>query len=260
MSVKRIIPCLDVDNGKLVKSVKFQGTREIGDPVEMARRYNSEGADELCFMDMGATSKNRSTLFDVVRKVADEISIPFCVGGGIRSLNDLSEAIKAGADKVSLCSAALARPALLSEMAEAYGSKCVVLAIDAKRVTASGAPRWHAFSHAGRNDTGKDVVEWAVEAVKLGASEIVLNSMDADGTCEGYDLELCRAVSNAVQVPVIASGGAGSLEQIADVLLNTNVDAALIASILHFGKTSIPEIKQYARSKGIPVMGTEGKR
>ena len=267
MQAKRIIPCLDVDDGRVVKGIKFGEIRDAGDPVELARRYNDGGADELAFLDIGATHKSRSTLLDAVRKVAAEIFIPLCVGGGIRSLDDMRAAMNAGADKVSVCSSALKRPQLLSEMAAAYGSQCVMLSIDAKRC-GSGGLRWNAFSGGGRIDTGIDAVEWAARAVELGAGEILVNSIDADGTGAGYDLELTRRILNAVPVPVIASGGAGNLEQIAGVLLSTaspemdvpltpdnapGADAALVASLLHFGKTTIKEIKQYAQSKGITV-------
>ena len=252
--LKRIIPCLDVDEGRVVKGIKFEDLEDAGDPVEFARRYNAQGADELAFLDIGATVKSRTTLLDVVRKVTAEISIPLCVGGGIRTVEDMTKTIEAGAAKVSTCSSALARPGLLSEMAAAHGSRCVVLAIDAKRVSArDGIIRWNAFSKGGRIDTGIDAVEWAKKAAELGAGEIMLNSIDADGTEAGYDLELCAAISKAVPIPVIASGGAGSLEQIALVLKETGVDAALVASMLHFGKTTVPEIKKYLESKGIGV-------
>jgi cyclase len=250
MKHKRIIPCLDVDDGRVVKGIKFEGIREVGDPVELARRYSDDGADELAFLDIGATHKSRATLLDVVRKVAAEISIPLCVGGGIRSLDDMREAMSAGAGKVSVCSSALQRPPLLREMADAYGSQCVVLSIDAKRI---GEKRWNAFSHGGRTDTGIDAIEWAMQAVELGAGEILVNSIDADGTGGGYDLELLRRVINAVPVPVIASGGAGSLDQIAGVLLSTGADAALVASMLHFGKTTVREIKKHAETMGVCV-------
>jgi cyclase len=274
MQAKRIIPCLDVDDGRVVKGVKFKGIQDAGDPVELARRYNDDGADELTFLDIGATYKSRETLLDVVKKVAAEVFIPLCVGGGIRTLDDMRDAMNAGADKVSVCSAALKRPELLREMANAYGSQCVVLSIDAKRVESGNALRWNAFSHGGRNDTGIDAIEWAVKAVELGAGEILLNSIDADGTGAGYDLELNRRVLNAVPVPVIASGGAGTLEQIAAVLLSTassemdgavahnappkenaapGADAALVASLLHFGITTITEIKRFVESKGVCV-------
>jgi cyclase len=268
MQAKRIIPCLDVDDGRVVKGIKFKGIVDAGDPVELARRYNDDGADELTFLDIGASYKSRATLLDVVSKVAAEVFIPLCVGGGIRKLGDMRDAMNAGADKVSVCTSALSRPELLREMAEAYGSQCVVLSIDAKRVGSGGGLRWNAFSHGGRTDTGIDAIEWAVRAVELGAGEILLNSIDADGTGGGYDLELTRRILNAVPVPVIASGGAGTLDQIAQVLLGTSspekpqgiapdeapgADAALVASLLHFGKTTIREIKKHAEAKGVCV-------
>ncbi|MDR3334094.1 MAG: imidazole glycerol phosphate synthase subunit HisF [Treponema sp.] len=268
MQAKRIIPCLDVDDGRVVKGIKFKGIQDAGNPVELARRYNDEGADELTFLDIGASYKSRATLLDVVRIVAVEVFIPLCVGGGIRRVEDMREAMNAGADKVSVCTSALQNPGLLREMARAYGSQCVVLSIDAKRSgdDAEGKPVWHAFSHGGRTDTGLDAIQWAIQAVELGAGEILLNSIDADGTGTGYDLELTRRMLEAVPVPVIASGGAGNLDQIANVLLPPrgtlepgsdelwgNADAALVASMLHFGKTTIPEIKKYAESKGVCV-------
>jgi cyclase len=266
MQAKRIIPCLDVDDGRVVKGIRFKGIQDAGDPVELARRYNDDGADELTFLDIGASYKSRATLLDVVRSVAAEVFIPLCVGGGIRSVDDMREAMNAGADKVSVCTSALRHPELLREMAMAYGSQCVVLSIDAKRV--EGGLRWNACSHGGRIDTGIDAVEWAVRSVEMGAGEILLNSIDADGTGAGYDLELTRRILNAVPVPVIASGGAGNLDQISSVLLSTEspemdkgvspneapgADAALVASLLHFGKTTIREIKKYAESKGVCV-------
>ncbi|MDR1326199.1 MAG: imidazole glycerol phosphate synthase subunit HisF [Treponema sp.] len=260
MQAKRIIPCLDVDDGRVVKGVKFKGIQDAGDPVKLARRYNDEGADELTFLDIGASYKSRATLLDVVRQVAGEVFIPLCVGGGVRSVDDMRDAMNAGADKVSVCTSALKNPSLLSEMARAYGSQCVVLSIDAKRVNENV---WHAFSYGGRTDTGIDAVAWAKQAVELGAGEILLNSIDADGTGAGYDLALTRAILDAVHVPVIASGGAGNLDQIASVLLPPNAagvrdtwgdaDAALVASLLHFGKTTIPAIKKYAEAKGVCV-------
>jgi cyclase len=266
MQAKRIIPCLDVDDGKVVKGVKFEGVRDVGDPVELARRYNAGGADELTFLDIGASYKSRATLLDVVSKVAAEVFIPLCVGGGIRTIGDMRDAMNAGADKVSVCTSALNCPDLLRELSSAYGSQCVVLSIDAKRaVDGKGKLRWNAFSRGGRTDTGIDAVEWAVRAVDLGAGEILLNSIDADGTGAGYDLELTRRILNAVTVPVIASGGAGTLEQIAGVLLSTaspeaeddsgspGADAALIASLLHFEKTTIQEIKKFVEAKGVCV-------
>ncbi|MCL2186403.1 MAG: imidazole glycerol phosphate synthase subunit HisF [Treponema sp.] len=268
MQAKRIIPCLDVDDGKVVKGVKFEGIKDVGDPVELARRYNADGADELTFLDIGASFKSRATLLDVVKKVAQEVFIPLCVGGGIRTIEDMRDAMNAGADKVSVCTSALKYPKLLREMANAYGNQCVVLSIDAKRVSEGNDIRWNAFSHGGRTDTGIDAIEWAVKAVELGAGEILLNSIDADGTGAGYDLELTRRIINAVNVPVIASGGAGTLDQIAGVLLSTSssemdssispneapgADAALVASLLHFGKTTIKEIKKHIEKKGVCV-------
>ncbi|MDR0877692.1 MAG: imidazole glycerol phosphate synthase subunit HisF [Treponema sp.] len=260
MQAKRIIPCLDVDDGRVVKGIKFKGIQDAGDPVELARRYNADGADELTFLDIGASYKSRATLLDMVRQVAAEVFIPLCVGGGIRTVEDMREAMNSGADKVSVCTSALQNPQLLSEMAKAYGSQCVVLSIDAARAGTGvdGKPKWTAYSHGGRTDTGIDAVQWAVRAVELGAGEILLNSIDADGTGGGYDLELTRAILEAVPVPVIASGGAGDLDQIANVLLSTGkdadgADAALVASLLHFGKTTIREIKKHAESKGVRV-------
>ncbi|TCW61006.1 imidazole glycerol phosphate synthase subunit HisF [Treponema sp. J25] len=265
MLAKRIIPCLDVDDGRVVKGVKFEGIRDAGDPVELARRYYEQGADELTFLDIGASYKSRDTLMDVVRQVAQQVFIPLCVGGGIRSLEDMHRAMEAGADKVSVCTAALRNPGLLTEMSRAYGSQCVVLSIDAKRVVlpgsqregelASDEPRWHAFAKGGREDTGIDAIQWAIEAVERGAGEILLNSIDADGTGAGYDLELTRRIVEAVPVPVIASGGAGTLDQIVAALdpQGGNADAALVASMLHFGKTTIQDIKTYVQQKGVII-------
>jgi cyclase len=266
MQAKRIIPCLDVDDGRVVKGVKFKGIQDAGDPAELAHRYNEDGADELTFLDIGASYKSRATLLDVVCKVAAEVFIPLCVGGGIRAIDDMRDAMNAGADKVSVCTSALNRPELLREMANAYGSQCVVLSIDAKRVAGEENLRWNAFSNGGRIDTGIDAIEWAVRAVELGAGEILLNSIDADGTGGGYDLELTRRILNAVPVPVIASGGAGTLDQITQVLLSTapplteiapddcpGADAALVASLLHFEKTTIQKIKKHAEAKGVCI-------
>ena len=256
MQIKRVIPCLDVDDGRVVKGKKFKDIKDAGDPAEFARRYNGEGADELAFLDIGATTKSRATLLEVVKKVAAEVTIPLCVGGGIRSVEDMRAAMNAGANKVSVCSSALMRPELLSEMAKAYGRECVVLSIDAARAGTdnSGNTVWHAFSHGGGTDSGLDAIQWAVRAVELGAGEILVNSIDGDGTGEGYDMELTQAIVEAVSVPVIASGGAGTLDQIAAVLQGPKgADAALVASMLHFGKTTIPEIKKYLESKGICV-------
>jgi cyclase len=262
MQAKRIIPCLDVDDGRVVKGVQFRDLRDAGDPVELARRYNDQGADELAFLDIGASHKSRATLLDVVRRVAAEVFIPLSVGGGIRTVEDMRETMNAGADKVSVCTAALENPSLLSAMARVYGSQCVALSIDAARVKTApgGKPAWTAYSHGGRRDTGRDAVEWAVQAVELGAGEILLNSIDADGAGTGYDLELTRSIMAAVPVPVIASGGAGTLDQIARALLPSDgtdqgggADAALVASLLHFGKTTIPEIQKHVQAKGVCV-------
>jgi len=265
MKAKRIIPCLDVDDGKVVKGVKFEGIKEVGDPVELARKYNADGADELAFLDIGASVKSRATLLDVVKKVAEEVFIPLCVGGGIRTVDDMRDVMNAGADKVSVCTSALLRPELIRELANAFGNQAVMLAIDAKRVESKNGLRWNAFSHGGRTDTGLDAIEWAIRAVELGAGEIMLNSIDADGTCAGYDLEITRRIITAVPVPVIASGGAGTLDQIAQVLLSTaspempegcetpGADAALVASLLHFGKTTVKEIKEFVKAKGVNV-------
>ena len=251
--MKRIIPCLDVDDGKVVKGVKFEGIKEVGDPVELARRYNDDGADELAFLDIGASTKSRATLLDVVKKVAAEISIPFCVGGGIRTVEDMRATIEAGASKVSVCSSALARPQLLRELADAFGSKRLVLSIDAKRVNDSGGDlRWNAFSHGGKTDSGLCAIQWAVQAAELGVGEILVNSIDGDGTYQGYDLELTRRIKEAVNLPVIASGGAGTLDQIVDGL--RIADAALVASMMHFGDTTVREIKAYAKAKGIEMV------
>jgi cyclase len=250
---KRIIPCLDVDDGRVVKGVKFSALADAGDPVELARKYNEAGADELVFLDIGASYKSRATLLEAVERVAREVFIPLCVGGGVRTLDDMRLAMNAGADKVSVCTAALSRPPLLRELADAYGRQCVVLSLDAKRVPAAGGgkPQWHAFSHGGRNDTGLDAIEWAAEAAALGAGEILLNSIDADGTAAGYDLELTAAVLEAAPVPVIASGGAGTLEQIARAA--ELADAVLAASVLHFGKMTVPQIKTFLREREILV-------
>ncbi|MCL2373923.1 MAG: imidazole glycerol phosphate synthase cyclase subunit [Treponema sp.] len=255
MKIRKIIPCLDIDGGRVVKGINFVGIKDAGDPAEFARRYNDSGADELAMLDISATTSNRATLLDVVRAVAAEISIPLCVGGGIRGVEDMRATIAAGASKVSVCSAALSRPDLLAEMAAEFGSPRVVLALDAKRISRAGeVMRWNAFSRGGTFDTGVDAIEWAKKAVELGAGEIILTSIDTDGTGGGYDIELCDAVAKAVPVPVTASGGAGSLEQVAEVLEKTDVAAALVASLVHFGKATIPEIKAHLKTKGICVL------
>jgi cyclase len=252
MLAKRIIPCLDVDNGRVVKGVKFLEIKDAGDPVEIARRYDLEGADELTFLDITASSDDRETMVHVVEQVAGEIFIPLTVGGGIRTLEDIRRMLNAGADKVSINSAAVHRPEFVREAAERFGSQCIVVAIDAKRV-ASDPDRWEIFTHGGRKPTGIDAVEWARKMVEFGAGEILLTSMDRDGTKVGFDLALTRAVSEAVHVPVIASGGVGNLDHLADGVIQGKADAVLAASIFHFAEYSVREAKDHLRSRGIEV-------
>lgn len=251
MLAKRIIPCLDVAGGRVVKGVNFVDLVDAGDPVEIARNYDAQGADELVFLDITASSDDRETIVDVIRRTASEIFIPLTVGGGIRTVEDIRKILLAGADKISINTAAILRPELIREGAERFGSQCIVLAIDARR--APGEDRWIVYTHGGRQATDLDVVEWAVRGAELGAGEILLTSMDADGTCAGYDCELTRRVSDAVPIPVIASGGAGKLEHLAEVLKEGHADAVLAASIFHFGTYTIPEAKQFLKTQGIPV-------
>lgn len=251
MLAKRIIPCLDVTGGRVVKGVNFVDLVDAGDPVEIARIYDKQGADELVFLDITASVDDRETIVNVVRKTAEQVFIPLTVGGGIRTVDDIRRMLLAGADKISVNTAAILRPELIREGAERYGSQCIVLAIDARRVP--GQNRWKVFTHGGRNETKLDAIEWAVRGVELGAGEILLTSMDADGTCAGYDCELTRAVSDAVGVPVIASGGAGSLEHMAEVLDRGHADAVLAASIFHFGTFTVPQVKEFLKTQGIPV-------
>ncbi|MEY5063450.1 MAG: hypothetical protein RLZZ112_1414 [Verrucomicrobiota bacterium] len=252
MNTKRIIPCLDVDQGRVVKGVKFVGIRDAGDPAECARVYHQQGADELVFLDITASAEARPILLEVVRKTADEVFLPLTVGGGIRSVENARELLRAGADKVSLNTAAVQRPDLISEVAEAFGCQCVVLAIDARR--RAGASGWEVTTHGGRQSTTLDALAWAREGVQRGAGEILLTSMDADGTKAGYDLELTRTISSAVEVPVIASGGAGSPRHFAEVLGEKGgADAALAASLFHFGELTVPQVKEYLTEQGIPV-------
>jgi cyclase len=246
--LKRVIPCLDVDAGRVVKGTNFVGIRDAGDPVELAARYDREGADELIFLDITATSDKRATMVDLARRTADEVFVPFTIGGGLRSVADAQAVLDAGADKVSVNSAAVARPALVGELADVLGAQCVVLAIDAKRV--GGA--WEVFVAGGRRGTGIDAVAWAREAVERGAGEIMLTSMDRDGTNAGYDLELTRAVAGAVGVPVIASGGAGTLDHLVEAL-EAGADAALVASLFHFGTLTVAEAKAALARAGVPV-------
>jgi len=251
MNNKRIIPCLDVDRGRVVKGVKFVEIRDAGDPAECARAYNEQGADELVFLDITASSEARPILLEVVRKTAEEVFLPLTVGGGVRTLENARELLRAGADKVSLNTAAVARPELITEVAGAFGCQCVVLAVDVRRRPAGG---WEVTTHGGRTPTGMDAITWIEEGQRRGAGEILLTSMDADGTQKGYDLELTRTVSTAVGIPVIASGGAGSKEHFAEVLGEKGgADAALAASLFHFGELTVPEVKRHLQSRGIPV-------
>ena len=256
MLTKRLIPCLDVKNGRVVKGINFVGLRDAGDPVEVAARYDAQGADELCFLDITASHEGRGTLLDIVSRTAEQCFCPLTVGGGIRSIEDIRALLLAGADKVSINSAAVKDPELLSAGAKAFGAQCIVLAIDAKRVpqTAStGKLAWHVYIHGGRIDTGRDAIEWAREGVARGAGEILLTSMDADGTQAGYDLELTRSLSEAVDVPVIASGGAGNLEHMRQALTVGKADAALAASIFHYGTYTLKQAKEFLSEKGVPV-------
>ena len=263
MLAKRVIPCLDVKDGRVVKGVRFVDLRDAGDPVEAALAYDAQGADELVFLDITASHEEREVMLDVVRRTAAGIYMPLTVGGGVRTVDDVRRLLRAGADKVSLNTAALARPELIREAAERFGSQCIVVAIDARRdgpspasgptETAGRTMRWSVYTHGGRRPAGRDAVEWAREAVALGAGEILLTSMDRDGTKDGYDLELTRAVSEAVSVPVIASGGAGSLEHLREGLVEGRADAVLAASIFHFGIHTIAEAKRYLRERGVEV-------
>ncbi len=250
MLLKRIIPCLDTAGGRVVKGTHFQQLRDQGDPVALARAYSEEGADELTFLDIDATPQGRATLVDLVERTAYEVFIPLTVGGGIREVDEIRTLLRAGADKVSIQTAAVQRPELITEAARAFGSQCIVVAIDAKRVAGDG---WMAFTHGGRTPTGLDAVGWAIEAQHRGAGEILLTSIDADGTRAGYDLELTRAVVDAVQIPVIASGGAGDPKDLEAVLTVGRADAALAASIFHSGAFPIPQVKAYLAGQGIPV-------
>lgn len=251
MLTKRIIPCLDVHAGRVVKGVNFINIRDAGDPVEVAAIYDKAGADELTFLDITASSDARSIMLDVVRRVAEQVFIPFTVGGGIRCVEDFREILKAGADKISVNSAALKRPELISEAAWRFGSQCVVVAIDAKRKQDMSG--WEVYLNGGRVNTGRDAVEWAVEAEKLGAGEILLTSMDCDGTKNGYDIELTRSISGSVKIPVIASGGAGTMEHFYDALTEGKADAVLAASLFHFREMEIRDLKKYLIEKGIEM-------
>ena len=255
MLAKRVIPCLDVHDGQVTRGVQFGiaekgGLRNVGDPVELAIRYNDQGADEMVFFDITASAHGRASMVDIIQRAADQCFMPLTVGGGVRTVDDMNTMLKAGADKVSINTAAIANPDLIRAGAEKFGSQCIVVSIDARKV---GPERWEVRSHGSRHGTSLDVLEWAQRAVSLGAGEIVLNSIDADGTKAGFDLEITRRVSEAVVVPVVASGGAGKLEHMAEVLLAGKADAILAASIFHFGEFTVGEVKRFLAEKGIPV-------
>jgi cyclase len=249
MLAKRVIPCLDVKDGRVVKGVRFVDLRDAGDPVEAARAYDAQGADELVFLDITASHEDRQIMLDVVRRTAEAVYVPLTVGGGVRTLDDVRALLRAGADKVSFNTAALAHPPIIGEAAERFGSQCIVVAVDARRENG----RFRAYTHGGRRPTGRDAVAWAQEVEALGAGEILLTSMDRDGTQDGYDLELTRAIAEGVGIPVIASGGVGTLEHLYDGLVGGRADAVLAASIFHFGTYSIGEAKAYLRARGVDV-------
>lgn len=253
MLTKRIIPCLDVKGGRVVKGTSFIQLRDAGDPVELARLYYQEGADELVFLDITATPEGRDTLVDAVERISEEVFIPLTVGGGLRNTGNMQRMLRAGADKVSINTAAVLEPTLVKKGAAKFGSQCIVVAIDAKRIESSKEPRWEVYIHSGQKPTGIDALEWARRVVELGAGELLLTSMDADGHRAGYDIELTRAISEAVSVPVIASGGAGNIEDLYQALLKGKADAVLAASIFHYGTYSIGEIKEYLAKRGIPI-------
>lgn len=250
MLAKRIVPCLDMTQGKVVKGIQFVNFRDAGDPVKLAKKYSDEGADELVFLDITATVENRDILLDVVRRTAKEVTIPFSVGGGIRTVSDMRMILRAGADKVSVNTGAFKNPKLISDCAKEFGSQCVVLSLDAKKV---GPKRWNVFINGGRTDTGVSAVDWAKKATKLGAGEILLTSIDTDGTKMGFNVELTRKVSEAVSVPVIASGGAGKIEDFVEIFKKGKADAALAASLFHFNQLTIQQVKDYLRERNIPV-------
>jgi len=253
MLAKRIIPCLDVDRGRVVKGVKFVGLKDAGDPVEVASAYNDAGADELVFLDITASHEQRGILLDVVAKTAAVAFMPLTVGGGLRTVEDIRALLNAGADKVSINTSAVERPAVIDEAADRFGAQCIVVAIDAKRATTSTTPRWDVYTHGGRTPTGKDAIAWAQEAQRRGAGEILLTSMDRDGTQQGYDIELTNAISAAVGIPVIASGGAGRVEHFHEALTAGGADAALAASLFHFGQLTIADVKRYLAGQRVSV-------
>ena len=250
MLAKRIIPCLDVRDGKVVKGINFVGIKDVGDPVELAKQYSDSGADEIVFLDITASHEGRATMLDVVRRTAEVVFVPLTVGGGIRTIDDVRDTLRAGSDKVGINSAAVRNPELINEAAKLFGRQCIVAAVDAKRVDDGS---WHVVINGGRIDTGKDLLEWVQELEQRGAGEILLTSMDADGTKAGYDLEMTKAVCDLVNIPVIASGGAGSVDDFADVFAATGCDAALAASLFHYGELTIDEVKDAMRARGIPA-------
>lgn len=251
---KRIIPCLDVTNGRVVKGVNFVELRDAGDPVEISRRYDEQGADELTFLDITASSDNRDLILHIIEDVAAQVFIPLTVGGGVRQVADIRRLLNAGADKVSINTSAILNPQLIADAADHYGSQCIVVAIDAKQVDSSaGSPRWEVFTHGGRKATGIDAIEWAKKMQSLGAGEILLTSMDRDGTRNGFDIALTRAVSDAIDIPVIASGGVGNLDHLVDGILQGHADAVLAASIFHYGEFTVQQAKQYIAQHGIEV-------
>ncbi len=256
MLAKRIIPCLDVKDGRVVKGINFLQLRDAGDPVEQARIYDAEGADELVFLDITATHEGRNIMLDVVRAVADSVFIPFTVGGGLRTVEDMRAMLQAGADKVSINSAAVAQPDLISAGAEQFGSQCIVVAIDARRRSEGG---WEVYTHGGRKPTGIDAIAWAQEAVGRGAGEILLTSMDRDGTAAGYDIELLREVADAAHVPIIASGGAGLPEHFFEALTNGGADAALAATLFHYKQLTVPDLKRFLLERGLPIRPVEAR-
>ena len=250
MLTKRIIPCLDVKDGKVVKGINFKNLRDIGSPPELAKAYEAQGADEVTFLDISASLESRGTLLDIVSETAKSLFVPLCVGGGIRTFEDMRDALNAGADKVSVNSAAVSNPGMITECAERFGRQCVIVAIDAKQV---GENKWTVWTHGGTRDTGMDVIEWAKKVEELGAGEILLTSMDADGVKTGYDIPLTAAVADAVSIPVIASGGCGSIEHIYEVFTKTNAAAALAASIFHYNECTVADVKQYLKERGVAV-------